>query len=158
MTNNQGPIPRRSCMALSEPRPGIARRVENIAVWSLIVVLGVLFAALTVYQVLGRDRSVVNDERLKELAGAKSPLANARGSEDWPQWRGPHRDGVSTETGLLAEWPEDGLKELWSAKTGQGYSSVAVAKGRVFTMLQDGDQEAVVCWDAATGDERWRFK
>ena len=144
-------------MSVSEPRPAAPGRVGNILVWSLIVVLSLLFAALTVYQVLGRDRSVVNEARVKELAKASTPPAHAGGSLDWPQWRGPNRDGVSTETGLLAEWPEDGLRVLWSQKTGVGYSSVTVANGCACTMVQDGDGEAIVCWDAETGVERGRF-
>ena len=47
---------------------------------------------------------------------------------DWPQFRGPNRDGISTEKGLLKEWPTSGLKLLWTAKgLGAGYSSVSVA-------------------------------
>jgi outer membrane protein assembly factor BamB len=77
---------------------------------------------------------------------------------DWPQWRGPNRDGVSRETGLLTVWPKGGPKQLWQAKTGAGYSSMAVAEGRVFCLLQDGPEEAVVCWNAETGQEVWRFR
>jgi outer membrane protein assembly factor BamB len=77
---------------------------------------------------------------------------------DWPQWRGPRRDGLSLESGLNWNWPEVGPKKLWEAKSGEGYSTFAVAAGRVFTILQDGDDEAVVCWDANTGKEQWRFR
>jgi hypothetical protein len=48
---------------------------------------------------------------------------------DWPNWRGPHHDGISRETGLLKSWPKDGPKVLWSAALTGGYSSVAVADG-----------------------------
>jgi outer membrane protein assembly factor BamB len=52
---------------------------------------------------------------------------------DWPQWRGPDRDGVSKETGLLKTWPKDGPPRAWSAKDcGGGYSSVVVAKGAIY--------------------------
>jgi outer membrane protein assembly factor BamB len=146
-------------MSVSEPRPAKSARLSNLAIWGLIVVLGLLFAALTVYQVLGRNRSAVNQDLLKELTDAVLvPPAVPPEAPDWPQWRGPSRDGVSTETGLLAEWPDNGPKKLWSQKTGAGYSGIVVARGRVFTMVQDGDDEAVVCWDAVTGDERWRFR
>ncbi len=77
---------------------------------------------------------------------------------DWPQWRGPRRDGVSLETGLLLQWPRTGPTELWRAEAGAGYSSFAVAAGRAYTILQDGDNEAVVCWKADTGKESWRFR
>ena len=56
-------------------------------------------------------------------------------ANDWPQWRGPHRDGVSSDKGLLQEWPKEGPPLAWEIKgLGQGYSSVAVAGGRIFTM------------------------
>ena len=58
---------------------------------------------------------------------------------DWPQWRGPERDGKSPETGLLAQWPEGGPPLAWEATgLGAGYSSVSIAGGRVFTL---GDLE-----------------
>lgn len=79
-------------------------------------------------------------------------------SDDWPQWRGPRRDGVSQETGLLTTWPRQGPKELWRAPAGDGYSALAVAGGRAYTILQDGNDEAVVCWNADTGKELWRFR
>jgi len=62
-------------------------------------------------------------------------------ADDWPQWRGPARDGKSAETGLLQEWPEGGPPLAWKTSgIGAGYSSVSVANGRIFTMgdLDDG--------------------
>jgi outer membrane protein assembly factor BamB len=76
---------------------------------------------------------------------------------DWPQWRGPNRDGLSRETGLLTSWPEEGPKQLWEAKAGAGFSNLAVAGGRAYCLLQDGQDEAAVCWNAETGKELWRF-
>jgi outer membrane protein assembly factor BamB len=86
---------------------------------------------------------------------------------DWPQWRGPQRDGFSAET-LPGKWPEGGPPVLWRVPVGRGFSSLAVAGGRVYTMMQEepagaaagraSTHEAVVCWDAATGRERWRFR
>ncbi len=64
--------------------------------------------------------------------------ANVR-AEDWPQWRGPNRDGKSADTGLLKEWPADGPKLAWKATgLGKGYASMSVAAGRLFTM---GDKD-----------------
>ena len=42
-------------------------------------------------------------------------------ADDWPQWRGPRRDGLSLETGLLTQWPEGGPKKLWTARASVGY-------------------------------------
>jgi outer membrane protein assembly factor BamB len=81
-------------------------------------------------------------------------LAQAGG--DWPQWRGPNRDGISKETGLLKQWPSAGPQLVWKAQgAGRGYSSLAVAKGRLFTMGLRGDREYVVAFDVATGKEVW---
>ncbi|MEQ2008431.1 MAG: hypothetical protein ABMA26_16745, partial [Limisphaerales bacterium] len=54
---------------------------------------------------------------------------------DWPQWRGPKQDGISTEKGLLKEWPSDGPALAWRTKgVGNGMSSVSIANGRIFTI------------------------
>jgi outer membrane protein assembly factor BamB len=75
---------------------------------------------------------------------------------DWPQWRGPNRDGVSSETGLLTEWPAGGPRVLWSiAGLGEGYSSLAVAGGRIYTQGQRGTQEFVMAFDVKTGVRLW---
>ncbi|MCD6393528.1 MAG: hypothetical protein J7M40_08470, partial [Planctomycetes bacterium] len=53
---------------------------------------------------------------------------------DWPQFRGPDRSGISTETGLLTAWPEGGPKLLWQYQNlGKGYASVSVANGSIYT-------------------------
>jgi outer membrane protein assembly factor BamB len=75
---------------------------------------------------------------------------------DWPQWRGPNRDGKSKETGLLKQWPADGPPLAWKTKgAGRGYSSFAVANGRLFTMGLRGDSEFVIAFDVTTGKEVW---
>jgi outer membrane protein assembly factor BamB len=84
-------------------------------------------------------------------------LALAGGSavsaDDWPQWRGPNRDGRSAETGLLEAWPEGGPPLAWQVEgLGAGYSSVAVVGGRVYTMGDPGDGQLVLA--LAPGGER----
>ena len=79
-------------------------------------------------------------------------------AEDWPRWRGPRQDGISQETGLLKEWPQGGPKTLWQVPVRPGYSSVAVVGDRLFTQMQDGKQEAIVCLSTADGTELWRFR
>jgi outer membrane protein assembly factor BamB len=77
---------------------------------------------------------------------------------DWPCWRGPHRDGRSRETGLLKTWPTQGPRLLWQVPLTGGYSSVAVAQGRLFAhTARNKKEEIVLCLDAATGNEIWRF-
>jgi len=74
---------------------------------------------------------------------------------DWPQWLGPDRNGSSPETGLLTDWPKEGPKLLWKAPGGDGYSSIAVAGGRAFTLVQRGGDELVIALDAKSGKELW---
>ena len=74
----------------------------------------------------------------------------------WPQWRGPNRDGVSKETGLLKQWPADGPPLVWKATgAGRGYSSFSIADGKLYTMGLRGDREFIVAFDVATGKEAW---
>ena len=80
------------------------------------------------------------------------------GASDWPQWRGPNRDGISRQTGLLKEWPDDGPQVLWRVPLGEGFSGISVARGRVYTMFSEGNDEFVICLDASNGEEMWRFR
>jgi outer membrane protein assembly factor BamB len=78
------------------------------------------------------------------------------GRYPWPQWLGPRRDGVSPDTGMLASWPTHGPPQLWSISLGPGYSSMAIARGRLVTMTYHGGREFVVCLNADTGKDVWR--
>lgn len=87
----------------------------------------------------------------------------ARPRPDWPQWRGPKRDAVSLEAGLLREWPSGGPTLLWNSRqvnggkksVGTGWSSVAIAGGRLFTMGDHGKDCFVFCLEEATGKQLW---
>lgn len=69
---------------------------------------------------------------------------------DWPQYRGPRRDDVSDETGLLKTWPAEGPKLLWSTDVlGLGYSGPAIVGDRLFTLGDRGEQEFVIALDLA---------
>jgi len=75
---------------------------------------------------------------------------------NWPQWRGPNRDGISKETGLLKQWPTDGPPLVWKATgAGNGYSSFSIANGKLYTMGLRGDREFVIAFDIANGKEVW---
>ena len=76
--------------------------------------------------------------------------------DDWPQWRGPNRDGRSAETGLLKTWPAGGPPLAWrTTGAGEGYSSFAVSQGRLYTLGARGDTEYVIAFDAASGKRLW---
>ena len=75
---------------------------------------------------------------------------------DWPQFRGPNRDDVSTETGLLQEWPAEGPKRVWLFdNAGQGYSGFSVVGGKLFTIGTRDGKEILLALDAAIGKEQW---
>ena len=83
-------------------------------------------------------------------------LALSAFGADWPQWRGDSRRDHSPDKGLLAQWPQDGPKQVWSfTNAGLGYAGFAIAKNSLFTMgLRDG-QEFLLAVDASTGKELW---
>lgn len=84
-------------------------------------------------------------------------LCTTAGAADWPQWRGPNRDGISTETGLLQAWPSGGPRQVWKAQgLGEGYSSFAVVGNRLYTQGQQGPAEFVLAIDTATGKPLWK--
>ncbi len=73
---------------------------------------------------------------------------------DWPQWRGPERNGISSEK-VSAVWPAEGPKVLWQASVGTGFSSLSVSQGRVYTMGNTTNQDTIWCFDANTGKPLW---
>src|SRR6266576_84585 len=76
---------------------------------------------------------------------------------DWPQWRGPQRNGVSQETGLLKEWPKDGPKLNWKVTdTGNGYSTPAVVGDRLYLLGNEGlENEFVEALSVKDGKRIW---
>ncbi|MCA9133812.1 MAG: PQQ-binding-like beta-propeller repeat protein, partial [Planctomycetales bacterium] len=97
--------------------------------------------------------------------------ANSLPADDWPQWMGPHRDGVYHETGIVERIPPEGLPVLWRVPIAGGYSGPAVAQGRVFVtdyVATSGTstnnsggrdkltgRERVHCFSAASGESLW---
>ena len=77
---------------------------------------------------------------------------------DWPQWLGPNRTGISSETGVLTTWAADGPTVVWQKELGEGFSGISVADGRVYTMFSAGEDEFVICLNEETGREIWRFR
>jgi outer membrane protein assembly factor BamB len=86
-------------------------------------------------------------------------LAVSSRGEDWPQWRGPRRDAVWPETGLLESFPAGGLKVLWRIPVGTGFSSPCVVRGRVYLtdsqVTRTNARENVHCLNSATGKAIW---
>ncbi len=86
-------------------------------------------------------------------------LGIAAGATEWSQFRGPNRDDISQETGLLKQWPQEGPKLVWKATgIGGGYSTVSVAGDRIYTAGETTDSSFVYALDAATGKQVWSAK
>ena len=122
------------------------------------VVLLVVFAG----SLLARGQSPSEKTR----GGVAKPMDVAVGTResccDWAQWRGPRGDGISHETGWLGSWPASGPPVLWQAQVGTGFSSMAVAAGRVYTMGNTGKKgkgahrDIIWCFDAVSGETVWQ--
>jgi outer membrane protein assembly factor BamB len=104
------------------------------------------------------------DHRLKRatltLLGSFLVAASAVLADDYPQWRGPHRDGTSKETGLLKQWPEQGPKLLWEVKEiGSGYSTPAIVGERIYVLANDGlENEFVQALAVGDGKRIWSVR
>lgn len=86
-------------------------------------------------------------------------LCSAVWAGDWPCYRGPNHDGISTETDWSSDWAAAGPKVLWRAEIGVGFSSIVVADGRAYTMGNvNKDTDVVWCFDTATGKEIWAHR
>jgi outer membrane protein assembly factor BamB len=87
------------------------------------------------------------------LGGLVFPAA----AGDWPQFRGPARDGTSPEKGLLATWPAKGPPLVWDLKVGEGYSGPAVAGERLILFHRVENKEVVECLSAVDGKKSWKY-
>ncbi len=97
------------------------------------------------------------------LGAASAGADELDGQPWWPHFHGPQRDNVSRETGLMKRWPADGPKLVWEyGKTGEGFSGVSIADGKVFTVGDFDDVEKLLTFDLdgkllweATNGESW---
>jgi outer membrane protein assembly factor BamB len=88
------------------------------------------------------------------LAGRARPASNDAG--DWPQWRGPDRNGISRETGLAKSWPSAGPPSIWSiSNLGQGYGALAIKGDRIYVQGVEGRNSVVFCLNRLDGKIVW---
>lgn len=93
------------------------------------------------------------------MVGLSPSHAHASPSQgDWPGFRGPNADGVSTGGEVFSSSERFGLKVVWKRPIGSGYSGIAIAEGHVVTMFSDETSDVLVAFDELTGKEQWRFK
>ena len=94
------------------------------------------------------------------LAAAPTLIRNltaaATDAPEWPQWRGPQRSGVSSETGLAPSWPSSGPPSLWSASSlGEGYGSLAIRGDRIYVQGVQAHESVVFCLERSNGKTVW---
>lgn len=78
-------------------------------------------------------------------------------ADDWPQWLGANRNGVSAEKGLIATFPKGGPKIVWQRDVGEAFAGTVVAGDRLILFHRVGDEEIVECLDAGTSKQKWKF-
>jgi outer membrane protein assembly factor BamB len=100
------------------------------------------FAAITICAVLGASWTSIG-------------AAQENAALSWPQFLGPDRNGISQETGLSETWPDAGPPELWRVAGGVGLSGLAIADGRVITLVQKDGQQVALALQAETGQTLW---
>lgn len=93
----------------------------------------------------------------RELESEPNPSSLESTTAPWPEFRGPNRDGVVAGIVLSEDWEQTPPELLWKRAIGPGWSSFAVAENHLFTQEQIGDEEAVICMDADTGETLWTF-
>lgn len=102
------------------------------------------------------DRQRLDSPEPPSDRDADGPIASPE--PDWPQWRGPRRDGISTETGLASTWPADGLRLLWKIEgLHRGWSSPIVVRDRVYITGDVGDDLVIFAFDLE-GKPVWQVK
>lgn len=92
---------------------------------------------------------------LKALVLSAALLSSISLKADWPQWRGPNRDGLVKGVANPATWPKT-LKEEWKITVGLGHASPVEANGKIYMFARQGEAEVLLCLDAVTGKEIWK--
>jgi outer membrane protein assembly factor BamB len=109
-----------------------------------------------VHKVMLRTRHEIVTAALLALAAVAAGDEKESPRGDWPQWRGPNRDGVVHGVSVPVKWPKS-LKEEWSAPVPEGFSSSPVVVGsNVYVFARQKESELVLCLELASGKEKWR--
>jgi outer membrane protein assembly factor BamB len=94
---------------------------------------------------------------LLRLAAFALVAATPTGAEDWPQYLGPERNGVSRGPAIAEKWDAGGPRVVWRKPVGAGFSGPVVAQGRLILFHRVADNEIVESFDARTGASQWRY-
>jgi outer membrane protein assembly factor BamB len=92
----------------------------------------------------------------KDVETSTPPNVLPSGPGDWPQWRGPERNGLSKDTGLLKQWPSSGPRQVWSiSNLGEGFGSIAIRGDRLYAQGTNASASVVFCLNRADGKTVW---
>lgn len=116
--------------------------------------IGLLIVGLSACGGAGPDRAVSSEVKSPRSTTAEE----TREGEDWPVFLGPRGTGVSGETGILHEWPENGPPVLWSKRVGTGYSAPSALGEKLVLHHRIGRDEIVECMNAASGETIWTYR
>lgn len=94
--------------------------------------------------------------RTRTPSRSTKAAAGAAAKGEWLQWRGPNRDGITSDADWNDKWSSRGPKKLWEAKVGVGFSAVSIQDGRLYTLGNRGGQDTVYCLDINNGKEIWK--
>ncbi|HEX8492050.1 MAG TPA: PQQ-binding-like beta-propeller repeat protein [Pyrinomonadaceae bacterium] len=84
-----------------------------------------------------------------------APRGAVNAPADWPQWRGPNRDGRAEAFSVPQSWPK-ALREQWKVTVGIGHSSPLLVNGRIYVFARNTEEEVLSCLDATSGKEIWK--
>lgn len=158
--------------------PGQFESVKRIGTYALLVAPVLAFVSMRIDGITGSMTPTVSfrwspsaeDEYVALLAASKSAAKEGSNQSDagsnnatpivahtgdWPEFRGPDRDGIARNTTLADDWETKDFKEVWRRPVGPGWSSFIVVDDRLLTQEQRGDEEAIVCMRATTGETAW---
>jgi outer membrane protein assembly factor BamB len=142
----------------------VAKSYRRLTVLCVLAGIGLVSGAATVswkkpYLLEQFLRSEYADQtRLEKMRMASlGEQVGVTEADDWPQWRGPRRDGVIRSASLRTNWQEKTPDILWRTPIGDGYSSFAVSGGLLYTMDRHGDDERVVCLNTTSGKVVWSY-
>src|SRR5947208_15034519 len=94
--------------------------------------------------------------RLAALITALLAASTVQAADNWPQFLGPNRNGISTGSGLLDSWPAGGPKEVWRVGGGVGMSGMAISGSHLCTLVQHDGQQWLLAIDPQTGQQQWQ--
>ena len=139
----------------------VANHKNSLRIVALVLAIGVILAAgafIVIKQFPNLfDCEFVNAEEMNALKTASLTTTKPT-SNEWPQWLGPTRDGRAPIGPIRGDWATNPPEKVWSTPCGAGFSSLALVDGKLYTMDKQGDNERILCLDAATGAIRWKHE